>query len=90
MTKEQIILRGQAANRLLGDELFNAAVREIESECLERWKSSRPDDVAGREDAFRMQRCIGLLKDKLASWRDASQFEKTNIALIDRERKTGT
>jgi len=78
MTRDDIIRRGMAAARLLGDEALVQALAEIEAECAVGWANSNPADVAAREDAYRMNRCVALLRQKLESWRGAAQIEKNN------------
>lgn len=78
MTKDEIIRRGTAAARLLGDETLTAALAEIEHDCIQSWTASNPSDVAGREDAYRLTRCVGLIRQKLETWRGAGQVESNN------------
>lgn len=88
MSIEDTIIRGQQAAQLLGNETLQAVLAEIEAECLKSWAGSNPADVAVREDAYRMNRCIALVRQKLETWRGAGQYEKSNIAIIDRERRS--
>lgn len=88
MNKDETIRRGQAANQLLGNETLVTVLAEIEAECMAAWAESNPADLAGREDAYRMTRCVGLLRQKLTAWRDAGHLEKDNIARIDRDRRS--
>jgi len=75
-----VIRRGIAAARLLGDETLMATLAEIEAECTAAWTGSNPADAAAREDAYRMIRCVALLRQKLETWRGAAQIEKNNAA----------
>ena len=80
MTRDQILRRGDAAARVLDDDIAMAALAEIAAECTLAWANSNPADNAAREDAYRMQRCVMLLRQKLEAWRGAAQIEKGNAA----------
>jgi len=80
MSGDDIMRRGLAASRLLGDETLVRALMEIEAECAAAWAGSNPADVTMREDAYRMTRCVGLVRQKLESWRGAAEVEKNNAA----------
>jgi hypothetical protein len=88
VTSDDIIRRGMAAARLLGDETLVQALAEIEAECANTWANSNPADVTAREDAYRMNRCVALLRHKLESWRGAAQIEKNNAALRLRDARS--
>ena len=79
MSREEIIRRGIAAARLLGDETLMKVLAEIEAECMSAWTGSNPQDVAAREDAYRMTRAVGLLRLKLETWRGAAHIERDNM-----------
>jgi hypothetical protein len=80
MSRDAVIRRGMAAARLLGDDTLMTVLAEIEAECMAAWTGSNPADVATREDAYRMTRCVGLLRQKLEAWRGAAQVERDNEA----------
>ncbi len=80
MTREDLIRRGEAALRLLDDEIAMAALAEIGAECAGLWAASNPADVTAREDAYRLQRCVILLREKLESWAATAKIEKGNAA----------
>jgi hypothetical protein len=84
MTREEILRRGAAAARLLGDETLMKALAEIEAECMAAWTGSNPTDVATREDAYRMTRCVGLLRQKLEAWRGTARIERDNAERLER------
>jgi hypothetical protein len=89
MTRDEIIRRGDAAARVLGDDIAMAALAEIASECTSAWASSNPADAGAREDAYRMQRCAMLIRQKLEAWRGAAQIEKGNAARRLSEARSG-
>jgi len=80
MSPDDVIRRGAAAARLLADETLMQCLAEIEGECTVAWVNSSPNDAAGREDAYRMIRCVALLRQRLETWRGAAHIEKTNAA----------
>ena len=79
MSREETIRRGMSAARLLGDETLMKVLAEIEAECMSAWTGSNPQDVAAREDAYRLTRCVGLLRQKLEAWRGAAHVERDNM-----------
>jgi hypothetical protein len=76
MTREDAIRRGEAARRLLEDATAQAALAEIAAECTASWADSSPADVAAREDAYRLHRCVALLRQKLEAWAAGAALEK--------------
>jgi hypothetical protein len=80
VSRDEIVRRGTAAARLLNDSMVREALAEIEAECAAAWINSNPADSALREDAYRMTRCVALLRQKLESWRGAAQIESSNAA----------
>jgi hypothetical protein len=89
VTQEERILRGRAAARLMGDELAAQALAAIAADATAAWRNSRPEDVVGREDAFRMLRAIDLLRDKLQAWVQDGQLEEHNAKTRDQARTNG-
>lgn len=89
MTREDLIRRGEAAARLLDDPLAMRALDEIAAECASAWANSNPADVSTREDAYRMHRCIGLLRQRFAAWAASAAVEKGNAETRQKEAKIG-
>ena len=54
-----------AAERLLGDPVFQLAMGRIEKRLYETWRLSQPAQEEVREEAFRMHWAIGELRDEL-------------------------
>lgn len=75
LTSEQIMTRGQGAQRLLADQASREAMAALEDDFTEAWANTNPADVAGREDLWRMYRAVGLLRAKLESYRDNAKVE---------------
>jgi hypothetical protein len=76
VTKEEVIRRGESAERLLGDETAMLALAEIEKDAIASWLGSNPADVNARESAYRMAQCVKLLKLRLESWRGDALVER--------------
>jgi hypothetical protein len=76
MSKDAVIRRGQAADRLLKDEvirkIFDAVVEDLQAE----WLRSRPDDTATREGCYRMVHAVQLVVAKLEAWRASGMMEE--------------
>lgn len=89
MTQEERILRGRAAARLMADDVAGQALEAIAADTTDAWRNSRPDDVAGREDAFRMLRAIGLFRATLQAWAQDGQVEEHNAKTRDQARTNG-
>lgn len=75
MTRDEIVRRGESASHLLNNPTALAALDEFEKECAAAWVASNPQDVALRDDAYQMVRCIKLLRLKLQVWRDDATAE---------------
>lgn len=54
-----------AAERLLGDPVFQLALGRIERRLYETWRMSQPAQEELREESFRMHWAIGELRDEL-------------------------
>lgn len=65
MTRDQIILLGEAAKRLLNDEAAMQAFAQIEADLTKEWSASRPNDTQGREDTYRVLFACQRLKAQL-------------------------
>jgi len=56
------ISRAQRANIILNDDMVVAALADIEAATLETIRTSDPEDVDRREDAYRMIRVVKMFK----------------------------
>ena len=54
-----------AAERLLGDPIFQLALGRIEKRLYDTWRLSEPGQAEIREAAFRMHWAIGEVRDEL-------------------------
>lgn len=76
LTKHNEIARGNAAHRLLEDVAFNDAMSELQADLKQQIVGSNPNDRDGREDSYRLHRCVDMLRDKLVAWAAAADFYK--------------
>jgi len=79
--KAAAIHRGQRAQSLLDDPLFQEVFSELEADLVERWKSASSADT--REECWRMLDCVAKFKAKFygiaASGRLIQQLENRNV-----------
>lgn len=78
MTRDEIIRRGESASRLLTDATALAAWDAIKEQCLESIYNSGPHQDSLRDDAYRLSRCIKLVRVQLETWRDEAAMEIHN------------
>lgn len=78
MTREDIIRRGESAKRLLGDDTAVAAWVAVQEKCAEAWADSAPHQQEIRDDAYRLSRCIKLVKLQLETWAGEAAAEVHN------------
>lgn len=83
--KDAIIRLGQAAERLLNDELANLAFDALLDDLKRGWMSTRPDDMASREGCYRMVNAVRLVVQKLETWRDNGLKAAEDIKVHDAE-----
>ena len=76
MTKDAVIRRGQAADRLLKDETALAAFEAVIEDLQDEWLRSRPDDTAAREGCYRMVHAVQAVVAKLQAWRANGLMEE--------------
>jgi cystathionine beta-lyase/cystathionine gamma-synthase len=56
---------GIRAKAILDDPLVVAALKAMEDEAVQQWAGSRLDDVAVREDAWRMLRAVRDFRSRI-------------------------
>ena len=78
MTKDAVIRRGQAADRLLKDETalhaFEAVIEDLQAE----WMRTHPDDTLTRESCYRMVHAVQRVVAKLQTWQANGLMEEDN------------
>ena len=61
---QEAVNRGERAERLYNDELFQEALQKIEDEITQSWKTSPADDEKGRYNAYLMHRLLQNFKSQ--------------------------
>lgn len=88
MTPEQRRARGERAQRLIEDELFQEVITHVRDELLKEWEVTKPEEQERREDAHRQ---IRLLKKLLAGFQRIASDGKVaaNDLMLDETRHRG-
>jgi len=63
---EHIIADGKTAERLLADEVFQAACDAVDRKSTDEWKNSKIEDVKTRESAYYTTRALQRIRIELA------------------------
>ena len=80
MSPQQQATRGDAAERLLKDELLLEAFSTLEQEYTHLWKQTKPSDEAAREKLWLSLRQLELVKAQLQSVVQTGKVAKATIA----------
>lgn len=80
MDKQKIIRLGDAAQRLIDDEVVELAFGQVREEYLVRWLSSQPEQTALREECYLAMKVLDEFKRKLKVIADNGKFEKAQQA----------
>lgn len=80
MSPEQQASRGDAAERLLKDELLNEAFSVLEQEYTKLWKQTNPSDEAAREKLWMSLRQLEMVKAQLHSVVQTGKVAKATLA----------
>jgi hypothetical protein len=75
-----VIRRGAAAVRLLGDPTLAEAFHEIRVEVYQSFVGSKPTETVTREEAYRMLQALELVRQKLIHYRDAAKLRQDREA----------
>lgn len=67
MTRDEIRLKAEQADRLMRDDAFKAFVEEIRGDCIAAFVNSGPEDTGTREEAHGLLRAITKLQSKLSA-----------------------
>lgn len=59
--------RGDEAARILGSPLLKQFFADLRDDCIRNWENTAIDATDMREDAWKMNKAIGLLQQKLKS-----------------------
>src|SRR6516164_2652292 len=75
-------VRGVRAEALLSDELLTEAFRTLEDAYTAAWRSTRIDDIAGREKLFLAVNIVGKVKDHLTRAIADGKLAQTELKAI--------
>lgn len=84
MDKREKINRGVNAARILGDEVVQNALRDLELMYINDWKTSKVDDVVKRERAFAN---MSVLSDFIAALQSYVDTGKIAGKQLERDSK---
>lgn len=65
MSDDEDIRRGDRAQALLESDTFAETWREIENDCMARWRTSPTRDAEGRERIWMMVGVLGAIRSEL-------------------------
>lgn len=85
MTKEEIILRGQAAQQLMDSGIYRQCLEHLEAQVAESWKRTRPDDADERERLYKMVQAMADLGRVFLTWKGEAVFELHEIERRQKE-----
>lgn len=80
MSPEQQASRGDAAERLLKDELLNEAFNALKQEYTRLWTETKPSDEAAREKLWMSIRQLEMVKAQLHSVVQTGKVAKDSLA----------
>jgi len=71
-----VIQRGDAATRLLGDPILAGAFNEIRHDAYRLWLATKPPERERREELYRIVQALELVRGKLRAYRGAAQLRR--------------
>jgi hypothetical protein len=74
MDKRKIIARGASASRIMGEEVVQDAIRDLELMYISDWKTSKVDDVVKRERAYANMTVLNDFVAALQSYVDSGKI----------------
>jgi len=77
---DDVIQRGMAATRLLGDPTLAEAFNELRAEAYQDFAGSKPTEAGRREEAYRMLQNLELVRQKLVHYRNAARLRQDEAA----------
>jgi hypothetical protein len=75
------------ANQLLNNPIFMEVINKLETECIEMWKSTTPEDVSKREILYIHQKVLKQLVSKIKQYiaeaeNKAAQHRNRNMTAV--------
>lgn len=80
MTPAETIRLGLAAKELLASEVFNTVMDALKQEAFEKWVATQVEHKEAREDLYRLQLSLGLIRAKLAALSASGQVEQAKAS----------
>ena len=79
---EESVRIGSEADRLLNDEVFQAAIQAPQMTLVQRWIRTKPNEVQVREDLHAEMRALASIEKRLTN---AQSEGKRALAALQRE-----
>ena len=79
MTPEELIRRGEAAQRLLSEPLLKEAFETIRQEVVKTWAETPARDAEGREWVWRHYKVIERAEALLRGYIETGRFESAKL-----------
>lgn len=76
--REQIAL-GLEAAKLLASPIIGLLFASMKADCIKTWENTKIDDVATRDDAWRMHKAIGLFEFKLKNIKQNGELARKDL-----------
>lgn len=89
MTPEEKARRGQAAERLLSDEVYREAWASLDAALIAHWAGTNPSDQELRERYYNQLIGLRAVKTRLETWVSDGKAALTEIERT-KQRATGT
>ena len=70
----------RAAERLLADDVFQAACNAVEREAIAQWRNSRTGETAIREAAYHTLLALTKIKEQLTVTKDNGAIARKQLA----------
>lgn len=78
---EYVIADGKTAQRLLADEVFQAACDAVEQRAVETWKTSKPEDIKLRETEYYTVQALRRVRRELAVIEEAGAMAEHEVKI---------
>lgn len=73
------IARGEAARRILDDEIYQDAVAQVRQSILDKWAGSPIRDVEGQHELKLMLHLLGSLERTLKNIMETGKLERSKL-----------
>ena len=79
MTPDEIILRGENANRLFNDPVLKEAISGLKKEIIDQWSVTPARDTEGREWVWRHYKVAERFEAILKGYIEAGRMERFKV-----------